>query len=93
MITKKYKDLQGNVYETEPEFADKLPLGSVEITEEEAAALVEKFNPANSKPDVGALRAAAYREEADPLFFKYQRGEATREEWLDKIEEIKQREF
>lgn len=37
------------------------------------------------------LRKAAYREESDPLFFKYQRGEATQEEWLAKIAEIKAR--
>jgi len=36
-------------------------------------------------------RAATYRNEADPLFFKYQRSEATEQEWLDKIEEIKLR--
>jgi len=33
----------------------------------------------------------AYREESDPLFFKWQRGEATEQEWLDKVAEIKQR--
>lgn len=33
----------------------------------------------------------AYREESDPLFFKWQRGEVTQQEWLDKVEEIKQR--
>ena len=38
-----------------------------------------------------ARRAAAYRDEADPLFFKYQRDEATKEEWLAKIAEIKAR--
>ena len=36
-------------------------------------------------------RQAAYTQEADPLFFKYQRGEATEQEWLDKIEEIRAR--
>ena len=36
-------------------------------------------------------RKAAYIAEADPLFFKYQRGEATEQEWLDKIAEIKAR--
>jgi len=36
-------------------------------------------------------RAAAYVKEADPLFFKSQRGEATREEWLAKVQEIKGR--
>ena len=36
-------------------------------------------------------RARAYREEADPLFFKYQRGEATMDAWLAKVAEIKLR--
>lgn len=38
-----------------------------------------------------ALRAEAYREESDPIFFKWQRGEATEQEWLDKVAEIKAR--
>lgn len=37
------------------------------------------------------LRADAYREESDPLFFKAQRGEATMQQWLDKVAEIKAR--
>jgi hypothetical protein len=40
---------------------------------------------------VTAARAAAYRDESDPLFFKAQRGEATMQEWLAKVEEIKAR--
>jgi len=36
-------------------------------------------------------RREAYEDEADPLFFKAQRGESTMEEWLAKVEEIKQR--
>lgn len=47
---------------------------------------------ANQKYEQNKInRAAAYREESDPLFFKSQRGEATREEWLAKVQEIKQR--
>jgi hypothetical protein len=42
-------------------------------------------------PDMIALRKAAYIAESDPLFFKWQRGEATREEWLAKIAEIQAR--
>jgi hypothetical protein len=38
-----------------------------------------------------AARAEAYRTESDPLFFKAQRGEITMNEWLAKVEEIKQR--
>ena len=40
---------------------------------------------------VEAARKAAYIAEADPLFFKTQRGEATVQEWQDKVAEIKTR--
>jgi hypothetical protein len=36
-------------------------------------------------------RRYAYQTEADPLFFKWQRGEGTQQEWLDKVVEIKDR--
>jgi len=36
-------------------------------------------------------RRNAYRNESDPLYLKWQRGEATEQEWLDKIDEIKER--
>jgi hypothetical protein len=32
-----------------------------------------------------------YRNESDPLFFKWQRGEATEQQWLAKVAEIKSR--
>jgi len=38
-----------------------------------------------------ASRAAAYAKEADPLFFKAQRGEATMDEWLALVAKIKMR--
>ena len=36
-------------------------------------------------------RKSAYQTEADPLFFKWQAGEGTQEEWQAKREEIRQR--
>ena len=36
-------------------------------------------------------RRNAYRNESDPLYLKWQRGDATEQEWMDKIEEIKER--
>lgn len=36
-------------------------------------------------------RLSAFRDEADPLFFGWQRGENTEQVWLDKCEEIRQR--
>jgi hypothetical protein len=38
-----------------------------------------------------AARAAAYRDEADPLFFKWQAGEGSKEAWLEKRKEIRLR--
>ena len=37
------------------------------------------------------FRATAYKQESDPIFFKWQRAEATQQEWLDKIADILQR--
>jgi len=37
------------------------------------------------------LRLKDYRNESDPLFFKWQRGEIEKQVWLDKVNEIKQR--
>lgn len=37
---------------------------------------------------VDEQRRQAYSREADPLFFKLQRGKSTKQEWLDKIDEI-----
>jgi hypothetical protein len=36
-------------------------------------------------------RQIAYTQEADPLFFKWQAGESTEEEWLAKRQEIRDR--
>jgi hypothetical protein len=46
---------------------------------------------AKKAAEAEANRKAAYIAEADPLFFRAQRGEVTEQEWLDKIEEIKKR--
>lgn len=51
-----------------------------------ALAEAQKFNAEQRKK-----REEAYPVEADPIFFKSQRGEATQEEWLAKVAEIKQR--
>lgn len=63
-------------------------------TEEELATafpdyLVKKEE--NRVADSTALRAEAYRNESDPIFFQWQRGEKNEQEWLNKIAEIKSR--
>lgn len=67
-----------------------VPVYRVELTEEELAALEELENSAFERATqaVAFQRQVAYQNEADPIFFKSQRGEATNQEWLDKIAEI-----
>jgi hypothetical protein len=36
-------------------------------------------------------RSDAFQVEADPLYFAWQRGEATEQDWLDKVAEIRER--
>lgn len=54
-------------------------------------AEIAAFTAPPSKEVQQEARRVAYVLEADPLFFKAQRGEATIEEWGAKIEEIKVR--
>jgi hypothetical protein len=46
---------------------------------------------AKKAEETSRKRQQAYIAEADPLFFKAQRGEATMEEWQAKVAEIKTR--
>jgi hypothetical protein len=46
---------------------------------------------AQKNAEANMNRHSAYAAESDPLFFKFQRGEATQQEWLDKVAEIKTR--
>ena len=58
-------------------------------TPEEITAVIAASIPTLEQQQ--AARAEAYRTEADPLFFKAQRGEATMDEWLALVAEIKMR--
>lgn len=67
---------------------------TVELTAEEIAereAYARDVLPGEIRKGIEAERAAAYVAEADPLFFKSQRGEATTAEWEAKVAEIKAR--
>lgn len=60
----------------------------VDMTTEEVAAAADA-----RKKMAYESRRVAYQQEADPLFFKAQRGEATMDDWLAKVAEIKARIF
>ena len=60
-------------------------------TKEELESHWEEVKKEAQLERVRKNRAEAYTEESDPLFLKWQRGEATEQDWLDKIAEIKER--
>lgn len=43
----------------------------------------------NQVAEVEAARLAAYKKECDPLYFKWQRGDATEAEWLAAVAKVK----
>jgi hypothetical protein len=60
-------------------------------TEAEIQAELSRLIAEYPSKVVKQQRATAFAAEADPLFFKAQRGEATIDEWEAKIEEIRTR--
>lgn len=43
----------------------------------------------DSALDLTLAREIAYRCLSDPIFFKWQRGEATEQDWLDAVQAVK----
>ena len=62
---------------------------SLETAPTEDETILDRHSPTTEEQKRN--RSLSYRDEADPIFFKWQRSEATEQEWLDKIEEIKLR--
>jgi hypothetical protein len=60
---------------------------TVQVVNKTAEELAEEL--AAQDVAMKSSRAVAYREQADPLFFKAQRGEVTMEQWLLKVAEIR----
>lgn len=59
------------------------------VDEAAVAAEIQRLEPIKAAEQADAKRKSAYISEADPLFFKAQRGEATMQEWQAKVAEIK----
>ena len=60
-------------------------------SQEELDAAWPQVQYEQQRAAIEAQRRNAYTQEADPLFFSYQRGEATEQEWLDAVQDIKDR--
>jgi hypothetical protein len=63
-----------------------IDLSKLKTSEQRAS---EAFDTAYTQQE--NLRQIAYQAEADPIFFQYQRGSKTKDEWLVKVDEIKAR--
>jgi hypothetical protein len=64
------------------------------MTEEERAAEDAKWAAGKAQRQAEQAKEArkiAFTQESDPIYFQWQRGEATEKEWLDKVEEIRAR--
>jgi hypothetical protein len=63
----------------------------VAVDEALVAAEIERLKPIKFAEQTESQRKAAYATESDPLFFKWQAGEATEAEWKAKRDEIRAR--
>ncbi len=63
----------------------------VEVDESLVQPEIQRLQALEPARIAGEKRRIAYAAEADPLFFKAQRGEATLAEWQAKVAEIKAR--
>jgi hypothetical protein len=76
--------LDGNDYEGLIWLSD-----SVKPTKAELEAHWPDVEYQTTYAEVEKDRAEAYRETSDPIFFQYQRGDATEAEWLAAVEAVK----
>ena len=73
------------------EHAISIKDGVTKPTKEEFDAKLAEVEAEWNTKKSDQLKQSAFQAESDPLFFKWQAGEATEQEWLDKRNEIKAR--
>lgn len=91
---KYYKNIKTNEihsYELDGSQDKFITTDFVKLSESEVDAFHKKNAPSLTDEQKKSLKRFAYEQESDPLFFKYQRGEATKAEWEAKILEIQKR--
>jgi hypothetical protein len=78
--------LSGNDYDTLVWYDDTPKPSQAELD-----AAWPAVQQARQQAEVDQQRHSAYVAESDPLFFQWQRGEATEQAWRDKVAEIQTR--
>ena len=88
ILTSRFKGaewtLNGDAYEGLTWLSD-----SPKPTEKQLEALWPEVESEAARGEVEQARAQAYRETSDPIFFQYQRGDATEKQWLDAVQAVK----
>ena len=88
ILTQRYPDaewtLNGDSYSGLTWLSDSTKPTLAELEAEQAQV---EYEVAHAR--VVADRQAAYRDDSDPVFFDFQRGEATEQEWLDAVQAVK----
>lgn len=60
-------------------------------TEDELLSLWDEVQTETFNKNAERQRRIAYRDEVDPIFFQWQRGEATEQDWRDAIVRVRER--
>jgi hypothetical protein len=86
----KFYKVKGEIFAYEGDGSQDhlIPQSAVALTEDE---VTQHLTPIITLEQQKLARAAAFRMEADPLFFKWSAGEGTEVEWQQKREEIRTR--
>jgi hypothetical protein len=88
VLLKKYSgyewSMNGNDYST-LDWLDSSP----KPTEAQLEALWPTVQAETARARVEQERASAYRETSDPIFFEWQRGDATEADWLSAVQAVK----
>ena len=88
ILTRRYQDsewtLDGESY-TALTWLSETP----KPTKKALEALWPEVQAEMARDTVEQARQAAYRSESDPIFFEYQRGDKTEQEWLDAVQAVK----
>lgn len=87
LVERPQATISQDVYEGEPQLVNGTWTQNWVISELSNEEVSERKQAKFEKEET--LRREAYQKLSDPLFFKWQRGEATKDEWLTVVSQIK----
>ena len=81
-----------NGYMCDDVFIETIVSGEVvlsEVSDDYVNPQVQALENAAYNANQSTLRAQAYPTDSDPIFFQWQRGSKTEQDWLDAVEKVK----